>query len=125
MPTLAPGWELDVARGPGWLVVRFRPKDADAAEVAQLADELWSLAERHFVYRLVLELDLVNLLHSALVGQLLLLHRRLHDHDGCVKLCGLSQYNREVLRRSGLASRLPTYDSLEEALMGSCPRKPR
>ncbi len=77
------------------------------------------------VYRLVLELDEIKLLDSSLIGQLLLLDRRVRQHDGLLRLCGLSAYNQEVLRRNGLAGRLPNYDSPREALMATVPCKPR
>ncbi len=125
MPTLALGWDLEVSRGPGWLVVKVCTKGADLLDTPPLADELWSLLERHSVYRLALELDELELLHSGLIGQLLLLDRRIREHQGSLRLCGLSPFNQEVLRRNGLSCRLPNYASVQEALMGCCPRKPR
>jgi anti-anti-sigma factor len=124
MPAIAPGWELDLQRGPGWLWVKLRCADPDACDSPPLADELWSLLERHFVYRLVLELDEVQLLYSYLLGQLVLLDKRIREHEGLMRLCGISRYNQEVLHVHGLHARFPAYRDLEEAVMGSS-RKPR
>lgn len=125
MPAIAPGWELDVSRGPDWLLVRVTTSDRNAADTPPLADQLWSLMERHFTYRLALELDDVDLLHSYLVGQLLVLYKRIREHDGVMRLSGLSPYNQEVLHLHHLDDRFPHYSNLEEAVMGNNPRKPR
>ena len=124
MLALAPGWELEVDRGPGWLLVKLKSPEPDASDTPPLADELWSLLQRHFIYRLVLELDDVRLLHSFLLGQLVLLDKRIREHDGMMRLCGLSSFNQRVLRLHGLDLRFPTYGDPEEAVMG-CGRKPR
>jgi anti-anti-sigma factor len=124
MLALAPGWEMEVDRGPGCLLVKLKGPDRDASDTPPLADELWSLLQRHFVYRLVLEFDEVELLHSYLLGQLVLLDKRIREHDGMLRLCGLSSFNQRVLRVHGLDARLPTYGDVEEALMGRT-HKPR
>ena len=124
MLALAPGWEIDVDRGPGWLFVRLKSPERDASDTPALADEVWSLLERHFISRVVLELDGIGLLHSYLLGQLVLLDKRIREHDGMMRLCGLSSFNQRVLRLHGLDLRFPTYGDLEEAVMG-CSHKPR
>ena len=124
MLAIAPGWEMEVDRGPGWLWVKLKSPHRDASDTPPLADELWSLLQRHFIYRLVLELDEVRLLHSYLLGQLVLLDKRIREHDGMMRLCGLSSFNQRILRLHGLDLRFPTYGDLEEAVMG-CSRKPR
>ncbi|MHC4404638.1 MAG: STAS domain-containing protein [Planctomycetota bacterium] len=125
MLAIAPGWEVEVERGPGWLLVKLRNPEFDAAsEAPPLAEQLWSLLERHFVYRLVLDFHDVSLLHSCLLGQLILLDKQVRDHHGVVRLCGLSRGNQEVLHVHGLDSRFPAYASPKEAVMG-CGRKPR
>jgi anti-anti-sigma regulatory factor len=119
------GWELDVRRGPGWLLLKPATPSRDLADYYPLADELWSLLERHFIYRLAIDLDDVPSLNSHLIGQLLLLHRRIRDHDGVIRLCRLSPLNRKVLQNHGLIDRFPVYDTLEEAVLGADPGKPR
>ena len=74
--------------------------------------------EQHFTYRLMLELDQVVLLNSSLIGQLIQLHKRIREHDGILRLCGLSSQNRSVLHTCALDDRFRSYDSRVEAIMG-------
>ena len=115
MLAVAPGWELEVERGPDWLLVRIRSLDRASTE-PPLADAIWELLERHFTYRAVLELDQVQLLNSHLIGQLVRLYRRIREHDGVLRLCGLSPYNLTVLRTCHLEARFPPYRDREEAV---------
>ena len=41
MQALAPGWEMEVDRGPGWLLVHLKSTGRDASDTPPLADELW------------------------------------------------------------------------------------
>src|SRR3990172_13439935 len=118
MLAVAPGCELDVERGPDWLLVRVRNLDLLESEAPALAEHLWSLLQQHFTYRLVLELDGVQMLNSYLIGQLIQLYRRIEEHDGVLRLCGLSPYNRQVLHACRLDDRLLPYGDREEAVMG-------
>jgi len=126
MFAIAPGWELEVDRGPDWLLVRVKSTDGDAADAPPLAEAIWSLLRRHFTYRLVLELDEIDLLGSYLIGQLVQLYRSIREHDGVMRLCGLSPYNLQVLQTCRLDDRFLPYHDREEAVMGcSRPRHPR
>ena len=126
MLTIAPGCELDVQRGPDWLLVRVRNLDPVESDATPLAEHLWCLLQQHFTYRLVLELDGVRVLNSYLIGQLIQLYRRIEDHDGVMRLFGLSPYNRQVLPVCRLDDRLPPYGDREEAVMGRPhPARPR
>lgn len=126
MLAIAPGWELEVERGPDWLLVKVMHPEGDAAELPALADGLWELMRRHFTYRLVLELDQVNMLNSYLIGQLVKLFRHIREHDGVMRLCGLSAYNQQVLRICHLNDRFLPYRDRQEAVMGCCrPRRPK
>ena len=118
MQTIAPGCELDVERGPDWLLVRIRHLDPTECDEPALADRLWQLLQQHFTYRLVLELDQVKVLNGRLVGELLELCRRIEKHEGVLRLCGLSPYSRQVLHACRLDERLPPYADREDAVMG-------
>jgi anti-anti-sigma factor len=118
------GCELDVERGPDWLLVRVG--GLDAVNPAPLADEVWDLAQKHFVYRIVLELDRVEVLDSHLIGELLRLYKQLQGREGLLRLCGLSPRNRRVLCGCALEDRFPSYETRHEAVLGGCdPRLPR
>jgi anti-anti-sigma factor len=121
MLLVAPGYELDVERGPDWLLVRVRGFcSTKNSESPPLADSLWRLLEQHFTYRLVLELDEVEVLDSELIGQLNRLYRRIEEHDGVMRLCGLSACNRRALHACRLDDKLLPYEDRVEAVMG-CP----
>jgi anti-anti-sigma factor len=124
MLTISPGWDLEVERGPEWLFVKIGncvPPDSD---IPSLADEIWAILDRHFVYRVVLQLDGVRALNRDLLRELVLLYRRIRQHGGMMRLCGLSAQHRRLLEESGLMRRFPAYHDLQEAVMGEC-RKPR
>jgi len=123
MLVTAPGYTLDVDRGPDWLFVKIGNLEEDGSEVHDLAGRLWSLLDRHFTYRLVLELEEVQVLRSALIGQLVMLHKRVCVHGGMVRLCGLSASNQEALHTCRLDDRFRPYGNRVEAVMASCPRK--
>jgi len=125
MPLIAPGWVLKVERGPGWLWVKVEHPDRLGSDSPPLAEQVWSLMERHFVCRLVLELDALDLLNSFLIGQLVVLDKRIGQRGGLMRLSGLSPSNRTVLRTHGLEGRFPVYGDLTDAVMGACPRRPR
>jgi len=196
MFSIAPGWILDVERGPDWLFVRLAPdlQDQDHAETgrhtvdpladhplleppegdtptetlddsvsladsvansaslaesvassasladsvsssaslaesvansASLADSVWAIVEQHFSHRLVVECDQLDQLNSYLVGQFLVLHKRVADQGGLMRLAGLTEANRRVLTAAHLESRFPRFDSRVEAVLGSRPFQPR
>ena len=122
---VAPDWELSVERGPDCLLVRARCTHDDMLSTPPLADELWSLLERHVTYRLILELDGLELLRSYLLGQLVLLDRRIRQHHGVMRLCGLSPQNQKVLAVHRLDDRFIPYRDIEDAVVGCHPRRPR
>ena len=117
MLAIAPGIDVDVDRGPDCLLVRVRNLDQVDSETP-LAEHLWSVLQQHFTYRLVLELDEVQVLNSYLIGQLMQLYRRIEEHDGVLRLCGLSPHNRQVLRSCRLDESLQPYEDRQEAVMG-------
>jgi anti-anti-sigma factor len=126
MLATASGCELDVERGPGWLLVRIANLDQAEADAPQFAERVWRLLQQHFTYRLVLELDQVRLLTSRVISQLVQLHGRIKEQSGVMRVCGLSPQNREVLHTCRLDDRLTPYESRQAAVMGrQQPRQPR
>jgi anti-anti-sigma factor len=121
MVAIAPGCELDVERGPDWLLVRVRSIDLAELDESPLAERLWQVLEQHFTYRVVLELDEVEVLNSYLIGQLLDLYQRIEQHDGVMRLCGLSPTNRQVLHQCHLDQQFRPYGDRKEAVLGRSP----
>jgi anti-anti-sigma factor len=119
-------WEFDVERGPDWMFVRLRPAHDGGTEEHSVAARIWSILEQSFTYRLVLELDSIELLQSCLIAQLVMLSKRIHSHDGMLRLTGLSPVNQQVLHICRLDSCLPNYDNRGDAVMGAHrPLQPR
>ena len=118
MPMISCDWELSVERGPNWLLVKVGKPLASPWEMPPLADTLELLMEEHFTYRLVLELDDVDLLSSELIGELVALDKWIRDRQGVMRLCGLSLRNREILRRRWLGVFFPAYRDRLEAICG-------
>ena len=125
LSVVAPGWGLQVERVPDGLWIKVSPSRVDGWDTSPLAEAVWSLLQRHLAHRLVLELDEIELLTSYLIGQILILHNRIREKDGMIRITGLSPYNQEVLRTHGLSGRFAVYGNLEEAVMAGHPRKPK
>ncbi len=115
----ASGWQLDVVdRGPDWLFVRVRPNGGSYHDAPDVADRVWSILNRHFIYRLVLEMDEVDMLPSHLIGQLVMLQKRVMQHEGTLRLCGLKADCAQALRSCRLAMVLPNHVSRADAVLG-------
>jgi anti-anti-sigma regulatory factor len=113
------GLKLNVDRGPNWLFVKLRSKGTSQRRVPQIADGLWSIATRHFVYRVVLELDELESLPAGMMAQLVLLRERLSQCGGALKICGMSDECLETLHECHLDVALPNYSTRTAAVMGS------
>jgi len=126
MLATADGCQFEVERGPDWLLVRITRVPENTASPPPLGDDIWELLQQHFTYRVVLELDEVDVLNSYLIGQLVALYKRIRQHDGVMRLCGLSAYNRQVLHSCRLDDRFLSYSNRQDAVMaGCCPCRPK
>jgi hypothetical protein len=112
------GFKLTVDRGPNWLFVKLRPKRRFADDIAHIADELWSIASRHFTYRLVLELEELREIPPAMVDQLVGLQERLGNCGGSLRICGRSVGPLQNICEGDFESALPVYGSRQEAVLG-------
>jgi hypothetical protein len=112
-------WELNVERGPNWLLVKACRKGGTVSPESSLGEALWNLMEVNLTYRLVLELDDGEGLTSELLQQLALLDERARARNGCVRVCGLQRSRRRQLRRSGhsgIFDLLPLYENRQDAV---------
>jgi anti-anti-sigma regulatory factor len=124
------GWDFEVDRGPDWLFVRPRRlSEVDGnlpGSAANFAEQVWTLLEQQFTHRLVLEFSEIDRLNSELIGQLVWLHKRIHTHDGLMRVCGLTEAHEDVLHACRLGGHFPRYETREDAVMGHAhPRQPR
>ena len=116
---------FDVERGPESLIVRLGAPAAGVSDWAGLADALWSVLDQHFIYRLVLDCELAGLVDSTLMGQLVLLERRIRKRGGLLRLCGLSEASQQALHQCRLDGRLPHFETRTDAILGHRPSQPR
>ena len=116
--------DVDVDRGPDWLFIRPHGQSLLGRE-AELAEQVWTLLEQSSTHRLVLEMDDIGLLASSVVGQLILLQKRISNQGGLMRLCGLSMDNQRVLATCRLGGYLPQYQNRTESVMGTRPPQPR
>lgn len=118
MLTTGSDFRLEVDRGPNWLFVRVEPTSTDC-ELKTLADELWEVAARHFIYRLVVELDAVDQLPQTVVEQLLKLRDRLEAAGGAMRICGLSAPCADSIEHYKLPGSLPNHTSRVSAVLAN------
>lgn len=119
------GWTMDVDRGPDWLFIKLHAPSDGGIHCDHLAEMLWSVMEQHFSRRLVLECEGISWLHSAVIGQLVLLHKRVYAQGGLMRLCGVSPNNQQALHACRMDSRFPSYACRTDAVMGHRPLQPR
>ncbi|NMC19535.1 MAG: hypothetical protein GYA33_03860 [Thermogutta sp.] len=124
MKTAVTGWDFEVGRVAGWLVIQCIPPDR-RADRTPLARELCELIDRCLADRVVLELDRVESLSAFLINELLAVHRFVDGNGGLLRLSGLADKDRNLLERLGLGTILPAFHDLEEAVMGCFAPKPR
>ncbi len=117
-------WALQIDRGPDWLFVRPQPPAGQQHLEVDLADSVYQVLEEHLTHRLVLDLEEIGLLRSWMIGQLMLLHKRIGSRGGVLRICNLSPENEETIHICQLQSQLPNYPSRLAAVTG-VPTKPR
>lgn len=111
-------FRLEIDRGPNWLFVAVHPT-SDACDLSALADELWDVAARHFIYRLVVELDAIDELGPEVVAQLIKLRDRLESSGGALRVCGLSAPCADALEHYKLKGSLPNHPSRVSAVLAN------
>ena len=125
MIEIAPGWQLEVERGPDWLFVKPHCDLESSWNSPPLAEALWELLQQGFAHRLVLECEEIPILHTLMIGQLVLLHKRISSRGGVLRICGMSERSCQVLQGCRLDDRLPNFDTRADAVHGFRPVKPR
>ncbi len=118
-------WRVDVDRGPDWLFMRVRPPDDGFDDFVEFAETIWSLASAHFIYRVVLEMDEIQMLPSRLIGQLVLIQKRLRTRGGVLRLSGLSDECQGVMHSCRLDDNLKSFPDRESAVKAVLPERPR
>ena len=110
-------WSRSVGRGPDCLVVRLHPPVDGQLGDYRLAEDLLNLLNEQFKHRLVLEMDDVTLVLSAILRELIVLRKRIEASGGLLRLAGLSPVAAEVLQTTNLEGYIPTYSNSRDAIM--------
>ncbi|QDU87280.1 hypothetical protein Pla175_06390 [Pirellulimonas nuda] len=105
----------DVDRGPNWLFVRLTQEHVD--EPQELIEELRDICARHFVYRLVLELDQLETFPEKLGCRLAELDDRLASRGGALRLCGMNHDCEEMLGECRLSRPLHNHLNRHDAVL--------
>lgn len=96
-----------------WLAVRLHPPDGPGQY--GLAVGLWSEIDRRGDRQVVLEMDEIGFFPSALMSELVRLHKRIAVAGGRMRICGMQEHPREALHTMRLDQMLGVYASREEA----------
>jgi anti-sigma B factor antagonist len=86
------------------------------AQVHNLGEALFSLAEGSGGCRLVLNLGHVERLSSALLGKVMALHQKVRRAGGMLALCAVKPEIGHILRLLGLDKHLPLYPNEGQVL---------
>jgi anti-anti-sigma factor len=116
MSQIAPGWQVEIAEVAGWVVVKVANPQPEPLDAPPLAEQVRAALDARHNQRLLLDLSEVPLLYSHLVGQLVLLQKRVTVLGGEMRVCGLSPGNRQVLHLCRLDERFPDYRTRDDAL---------
>lgn len=87
----------------------------DEDNIDVMGFELSTLVDQHGCRKVILDLDGVEHVSSAVIGKFITLHRRLHRHEGRLVLCQLEDSLREVLNGCRLLDYFSTADDLDAA----------
>lgn len=107
------GWRATFDPCGEWLTVRLHPPGGPGQY--GLAVGLWSEIDRRGARQVVLEMDEVGFFPSALMGELIRLHKRIAVAGGRMRLSGLQEHPREALHTMRLDQMIGIYGSREEA----------
>ncbi|MEQ8849339.1 STAS domain-containing protein [Botrimarina sp.] len=108
------GWRATFEPAGQWLSVRLHPPGGTGQY--KLAELLWDEVRRRGATQVLVEMDDVAFLASAVMGELVRLHKRLAVAGGRMRLCGLREHPREALHVARLDEVIPTYATRGEAL---------
>lgn len=125
MLEIAPGWNVEMDRGPNWLIVRFHAPAENGAADVDLRQQLWALMQRHLTNRLVVELDALPRIDEGMIHQLAQLQEQIEDAHGQLRVCGVTGDSEHALRNAGTRRPISVFRDRGEAVMGFRPAHPR
>jgi len=110
---------LTITRQEDVTVVDFRNAPVlHSAGVREIEDQLYALVDDQHVRNIALDFRAVRFLASQMLGVLVSLHKKAHNLDGNVVICGLSSNLYKVFQISRLDTVLHFADSLADGVRG-------
>jgi len=93
-------------------IARVTRVDAmEAANVARFGEEALEYVRQHPGVHLLLDFDNVEYLSSAALSEILVLHRKCHESNGDIRLCGMNNDVLKVFKITQLDRIIEVYDS--------------
>ena len=96
----------------------------DEATVNEISDELLGVADRPDCHRLLLDFSGVACLSSAMLAQLVRLHRKMEPKGEKLRLCGINSHLRSVFATTRLDRLFDIKDKEADAPKAAVPRSP-
>lgn len=108
--------------GPAIVARLTRSQISDEDNIEQMAQELVTLIDHYQCQRLALSMDLVEFITSAVLGKLIMIHRKLHRREGRLVMCDVRGNVAEVMKSSRLNEYFTIVDDKAGALglLGQC-----
>ncbi|MEK6236834.1 MAG: hypothetical protein N2C14_19170 [Planctomycetales bacterium] len=126
MYQIAPGWGLEVERGPDCLFIKLEETpEPSSSDFPELANVILELLEQHFAHRLVVECESLPTINNHLIEEFVALQKGVETRGGLLRLCGLSEENQAALRKSSEGDCVPHYRDRYEAVGTHHPNLPR
>lgn len=92
----------------------------DEVLVQEVANQLSELIENDGPSDLILDLSLVTIVGSSMLGKLVTLNKKVKSAGGTLRLCGIPPQLYEVFAITKLNTLLAIYDSRQQALQSVC-----
>jgi len=91
-------------------------KIVDVKTISQLGDELLALVEKRAIRKMVIDMQSVQFLSSAMLGKLMAVHKSLAANKGALKISGLAPSLLEVFKITRLDKIFQIYPTVSEAI---------
>ena len=108
------GWRATVESCGDWFCMRIHPPAGPGQW--QLANGLWKEIEARGAKQVLLEMDEVSFFSSALMSELVRLHKRIAMGGGRLRLSGLQEHPHEAMHMLRLDEVLTVYQDRTAAL---------
>jgi anti-sigma B factor antagonist len=116
---------LEVGKNSDLIVVRLGTHPVlDEATVNEISDELLGVADRPDCHRLLLDFSGVACISSAMLAQLVRLHKKMEPKGEKLRLCGLTSHLRSVIATTRLDRLFDITDKEAGASKAAAPRSP-